>query len=476
MAEIHFIYEGNTILIQSNMNQIMKDICTRFCLKINKDINSLIFLYGGDTLNLEKTLNEITEEKEISILVYRNEREICSKCGKILDDKKIDEIISLNNSVKDTLEGLFSQIENIIIDIINKKESKYINNQLKNMNIILNKTIEDIKIMNNKLNTSKSNNIKTSYLKTNEINPNKINKIDQINNEIICVYNKQDDEISLIHDYSKIDNLLPEFKKFYLDGKNNLNENNLDIYINDKKIKFNYNYKSSEKGNIKVKFKFNKLITSINHIFWGCTSLEHIDFSLFNSSNIINMSCMAYNCSSLKSINFSSINTSNVYNMSFMFYDCKFLKSLDLSSFNTNKVRDMKGMFAYCSSLESIDLSSFNTNNVESISGMFTYCSSLKSIDLSSFNTNKVEDMSGLFTYCSSLKFIDLSSFNITNVNNINYMFAECPSLISLDLSSFITTTNLKNMKNIFKGCKCLKKNNIKINKSEIEILSQIDN
>ena len=30
------------------------------------------------------------------------------------------------------------------------------------------------------------------------------------------------------------------------------------IHINNKKIKFNYKYKSNEKGNIQVKFIFNK--------------------------------------------------------------------------------------------------------------------------------------------------------------------------------------------------------------------------
>ena len=54
-----------------------------------------------------------------------------------------------------------------------------------------------------------------------------------------------------------------EVKKSYLEGKNNINENNVDIYINDKKIKFNYKYKSNEKGNIKVKFIFNKLLTIV---------------------------------------------------------------------------------------------------------------------------------------------------------------------------------------------------------------------
>ena len=67
-------------------------------------------------------------------------------------------------------------------------------------------------------------------------------------NEIICIYNKQDDEIDLLHDYSlNIDDWTDESKKSYIEGKNNINGNNIDIYINDKKIEFNYKYKSNER-------------------------------------------------------------------------------------------------------------------------------------------------------------------------------------------------------------------------------------
>ena len=426
MAEIIFIYEGKSLTIRGNTNQTMKDICSHFCVKINKNLNSLIFLYDGNVLNLKKTLNETTKENKISILVYDDENDLCSKCGRLLNNKKIDEIISLNNNINDTLLGLYSQIENIINDINNRKDIKYVNNQLKNINLILNKTTDDIKNMNNELSIIKLSNFETTSLKTiiNEsINHRKKNEIDSINNEILCIYNKQDYKISLLHDYSKIDYLFPEYQKFYLDGKKYINENNIDIYINDKKIKFTYNYKSDKMGKIQVKFKFNKLISKINHIFWGCTSLESIDLTSFNASNIDNMSCMFYECTSLKSINLSLFDTSKVYNMSHMFFCCKSLKSLDLSSFNTNKVEDMNCMFCECSSLESLNLSSFNTSNVE----------------------------------------------------NMNLMFAECSSLKILDLSSF-RTNNVKEIKLMFKGCISLKKTNIKINNCEDKILSQIDN
>ena len=169
-----------------------------------------------------------------------------------------------------------------------------------------------------------------------------------------------------------------EVKKSYLEGKNNINENNIDIYINDKKIKFNYKYKSNEKGNIKVKFIFNKLLTSTCCMFRGCSSLKSIDLSSFNSTNVKDMRRMFSGYSSLKSIDLSSFNSTNAKDMRGMFWNCSSLQSLDLSSFNTTNIKDMSDMFLGCSSLQSIDLSSFNTTNVKDMRDMFCGCPSLK--------------------------------------------------------------------------------------------------
>ena len=61
-----------------------------------------------------------------------------------------------------------------------------------------------------------------------------------------------------------------------------------------------------------------------------------------------------------------------------MFDGCSSLQSIDLSSFNTTNVKDMSCMFLGCDSLQSIDLSSFNTTNVKDMSSMFWGCSSLE--------------------------------------------------------------------------------------------------
>ena len=95
MAEIIFTYEGNQINIQCDKNQKMDEICNKLSTKINMNINSLIFLYGGSQLNLNKKLNEITKENKINILVFKkeNESEICPKCGRVLNNEIIDNII-----------------------------------------------------------------------------------------------------------------------------------------------------------------------------------------------------------------------------------------------------------------------------------------------------------------------------------------------------------------------------------------------
>jgi surface protein len=206
------------------------------------------------------------------------------------------------------------------------------------------------------------------------INKKNLNKV----NEIKCIYNKQTDEINLLHDYNDdMSNWEEDDKKSYLEAKKNINENNIEIYINNKIIKFNYKYKSNETGNISVTFKFNQLLQNTSCMFQGCKSLVSINLSSFNSSNIHDMGFMFYECQSLKSLDLSSLNTSNVYNMTGMFSKCSSLESLDLSSFNTMKVRGMNYMFYYCESLQSINLSSFNTINVNDMSHMFDYCKSL---------------------------------------------------------------------------------------------------
>ena len=123
----------------------MKYICDKYCNIINVDINSFIFLYGRKKLDMEKKYEDYSKENSIKILVYKNKNEVFQKCGKLLWDEKIDKLILSNNNINSILFGLTSQIDHIIEDLNNNKQIDKRNDQLKNINLVLNHIIEDIK-------------------------------------------------------------------------------------------------------------------------------------------------------------------------------------------------------------------------------------------------------------------------------------------------------------------------------------------
>ena len=372
---------------------------------------------------------KIFKENDIFILQFLNENEISFSDGNLMHIK--DNLIYHGASTEEGSSGspiIKRDNNNNYIIGIHKATIKDGNKLLYNLGITFDSILENIK--------------------------------EQIN-EINCIYIPDNDEkeIYLIHDYNISEFSNEENRKMYLEAKDlnkNIFENNIELYVNDKKIKFNYKYKCNDSKEIKVKFKFNKIITNMSYMFYGCFSLKQIDLSSFNTNKVTNMKVMFNDCLSLENINLSSFNTISVNNLSGMFNKCSSLKSLDLSSFNTINVNNMSGMFNKCLSLENINLSSFNTNNVYDMSLMFNGCSSLKSLDLSSFDTNKVINMKAMFQNCSSLKNIDLLSLNTKNVNNMSLLFYGCSSLENIDLSSF-DTNKVNNMKAMLQNCSSLK-------------------
>ena len=376
---------------------------------------------------------KIFEENDIFVLQFPDENEISFSDGNIIQIKN-NEIIH-----QASIEGNFSGAPIIKRDKNNKD------------NYIIGLHKANIKIGNQIL-----YNLATTF-------DSILDNIKEQINEINCIYipDKNKEEIYLIHDYNcDISEFVHEDnKKIYLEAKNinkSIFENNIELYINDSKIKFNFKYKFNDSKEIKVKFKFSKVLTNLSFMFYGCSSLKSINFSSFYSNKVNNMKGMFQNCFSLNSINLLSFNSSNVTDMSYMCNECSSLEYIDLSKFNTSNVQNMKAMFQKCSFLKSLDLSSFDTSNVNDMSCMLNNCSCLKNIDLSKFDTIKVNNMKGMFQECSSLRSINLISFNTSNVNDMSYMFNNCSSIIKIDLSKF-NTSQVNNMKAMFQECSSLK-------------------
>ena len=77
MASVEFILNGNQVYVPCSFDEKMEDIINRYKIKVNCDLSSAQFLYGGNNLNLESTFsnqaNSIDKERKImSVLVIIN--------------------------------------------------------------------------------------------------------------------------------------------------------------------------------------------------------------------------------------------------------------------------------------------------------------------------------------------------------------------------------------------------------------------
>ena len=446
-AKAIFTLDGEDLTIQCNENDIMKDICQKYSNKIKRNINSLIFLYGGNQLNFNLKFRDVItdkDSKEMKIVVYSNENNefICPKCGeKIkLNTEIIDNIILSINNLKETIDSAKIMLENVI----KISSTNDINIQLKGINIILNTLSENIK--------------KTKEKVKNLLNENKNNDNNYIIAKITINNSDANKDIRIINSYEEC--LRNEPDKYLKDEifKNEDEIKNCEIRINDELIPFNYFYNFKSKGKYKIKYSFKNQLKNTCLLFQGCSMLTNIDLSSFNSNNITNMNGMFSGCSSLNSINFTNINTNKVSNMNSLFRQCSSLTNINLFNFNTDNITNMGGMFYECSSLKNINLSNFNTTNVTNMAAMFHGCSSLIDINLSNFNTNNVTNMRGMFFGCSSLIYINLSNFNTSKVTNMYGMFGKCKSL-NLD-NIIIKNRKILKDENLFKESSLINKKN----------------
>ena len=148
MSENHliFTYKNEDMIVQCSNEEKMKDIFQRFSKKINKDLNSLKFLLGGNQINFELTFKE-----QISLIEKR-------------DDKM--KILVYINEEKDRIYPYSEEKSNNFINGIIEINSNEINTNIILFNTAINDGI-NVYINNQKINITKENN--KSYYKFNKI-------------------------------------------------------------------------------------------------------------------------------------------------------------------------------------------------------------------------------------------------------------------------------------------------------------------
>ena len=194
------------------------------------------------------------------------------------------------------------------------------------------------------------------------------NKINEINNDEITE-EKNEIIIKVKVDKNDIDKdifFLDNSCESYLIGNNwmsdyglylkELNESNVEVYINDLKYKFKKYFQPKKEGIYNIKLKFKIKMKSCFSMFYRCKNIISIDLSSFYSKDVMNMGSMFYYCTNLTSVDLSNFETKNAYSMDGMFGFCSKLTNLDLTSFDTTYINSLTEMFKRCNGLETIKI------------------------------------------------------------------------------------------------------------------------
>ena len=362
---------------------------TNYCTKCNKNICTLC---EEDHLDHEMiSLRKIMPNKKNLFKKLDDLKNSVNKCN-----SSIDKIINILNVMKENFNNYY-KIEEYMINNYEQNERNF--EILYNINEIINNNDNILNDLN-KINSSndiknKFNNIYEIYRRKNNIIKMKLKiEKDDINKEIYFLNNTINNNV-----FNQNVNYLKE-----------LNDSNTELYINNKKYKYQKYFIPEKEGFYNILLKLNTTMTDCRFMFCCCNNIIEIDLSSFISINVKDMDCMFGRCNNLKSIDLTLFDTNNVTHMVGMFAECCKITNLDLSSFNTEKVVDMNAMFGICYNLENINLSSFNTKNVINMNQLFSYCTKIKYIDLSSFNTQNIISMNEIFKNCDALKEIRINN------------------------------------------------------------------
>lgn len=187
MATFEFSFDGENITIQCNENDKFEKIIQNFCTKVQKSKDQLLFLYNGQNIsNSNLTFIELANtvdktRKIMSIIVINSSdnndsliqkedielKEKLNKANKTITEQKA-EIQDLKYQITIIKSENINQINNDLMNIIEKKDEQI--NQLKEQikNIICPKCKEKLDPQNNFL-LNKNINIKTFHLINNII-------------------------------------------------------------------------------------------------------------------------------------------------------------------------------------------------------------------------------------------------------------------------------------------------------------------
>lgn len=165
---------------------------------------------------------------------------------------------------------------------------------------------------------------------------------------------------------------------------------------------------------------------------FACAGSSIIDVSGWDTKRVVSASYAFSNCFYLKKIiGIENWDTSNMKDIQRMFSHDKSLEELDLSKWNVSNIEKINGLFVECSNLKTVgDLSDWKFTNSLKLYNMFAGCSKIKDLgDLSNWNI-KTTSMFNMFSGCESLEHIgDISNWDVIDCRVAGQLFYKCKKL-----------------------------------------------
>ena len=396
------------------------------------------------------------------------------------------EITRLNNEIKE-INLKINKKEDDIKNILNEKDImiKGLNNKILEQEIIIQENRNIILNLNKKIEEVDHKFMNELIEKDNKINEN----INDINNNIL-----KDKKYLL----NELDNKCNELKIMgdninnQLTGKIN-DEINLLKEKNDNYITLKINIEKSDIG------KKIKLLNQCK-IYKYFNNFELNDIIIIIDDNIINLQYdyideykydeESKNCDKAQRIYFE-LETPLYFYYEFskpgihlikinfkkelkscenIFRGCNKIFEINLSHFNCSYISSCESMFDGCYLLKKINFGLLDFSLVKTFKNMFYECKELIELDVSKFDTKNSITFESMFEGCINLQKIDVSKFNSSKCEQIGRMFMNCKNITEIDMLNW----NLSNLKEegffsfffwgkknaidrLFSGCKKIK-------------------
>ena len=449
MIEITFIYHGQKTIIQFYLKTKMKDIYTKFAANVDVPIDSICFVYGGEQLKEEITLDNVLNEDDkkrgkMTLLVLslniinqnsnsiiKSKEIICPKCRENCKIKITDMKITLYECKNN------HNIDNILLDEYESTQT-----------IDLNNIICGLCIKNNKNNTYNN-----EFYKCNTCNINLCPLCKNIHDKTHIIINYEEKNyICNFHNKQFISYCKKCNKNLCFNCEQNHNNHDLIIFKNKleniaeikmKKDEFRQNLDIFISNINEIKNKLNKIVENIEKYYNIFNDLLFI----FENNNNLNYEIIN---------NIEEISNNDIIKDIIKINNDKNIKN------NLNKIMDIYNKMKKKFNQMTIVYNKKNENRIQIFGSNFVFinknnCKILYEdieyplgdfVDLIDINgetfeiklkeIDNITDMSEMFYNCSNLSSLpNISNWNTSNVIDMRCMFYKCSSLSSLpDISN----------------------------------------